>query len=367
MMKPGKENQYRLIIIVIVLLLCIMGFIVFLGYKMEKPLKVGVILSGETDDMGWNGMHYQGVLDACDKLELKLLVKENIPEGTEDCAQAIRELVAEGAEMIILTSYAYPSEVREVIEQYPNIAFYGISSEYYADNMTSYFGRMYQARYLTGIIAGMKTENNIIGYVAAMPNDEVNRGINAFTLGVQRVNTQASVVVEWTNTWEDAEKEQTATRKLIQDENADVITYHQNQPYVAKLADEMGIYSIGYHENTEGLSEKYLTAAIWDWKQLYYEILREFTQGKANSVKRHWFTIDTGVVKLGEFSTEVDNTIVETVEQAKEQMRMGKDVFSGVIYDNHGKQRCAEEEIISDENLLENMDWYVAGVKLNEE
>ena len=68
-------------------------------------------------------------------------------------------------------------------------------------NVGTYFGRMYQPRYLTGIVAGKMTKSNIIGYVAAHPIPEVIRGINAFTLGVRSVNPNAKVHVVWTQTW----------------------------------------------------------------------------------------------------------------------------------------------------------------------
>jgi phosphodiesterase/alkaline phosphatase D-like protein len=72
-----------------------------------------------------------------------------------------------------------------------------------ADNMGNYFGRMYQARYLSGMVAGGMTKSKTIGYVAAFPIPEVIRGINAFALGVQAVNPEAVVRVVWTKTWYD--------------------------------------------------------------------------------------------------------------------------------------------------------------------
>ena len=70
-----------------------------------------------------------------------------------------------------------------------------------APNASNVFGRMYQPRYLSGLVAGASTQSNIIGYVAAFPIPEVIRGINAFTLGVREVNPDAEVRVVWTNTW----------------------------------------------------------------------------------------------------------------------------------------------------------------------
>ncbi len=362
-----NKNSHRIwLVLAVIVLLIILILIAMVGYKEKEPLKIGVIMTGSVEDSGWNGMHYQGVRYACEKLETELLVEENVKEGTGKCAEAIEELVEQGASMIILTSYSYPIEVETVITKYPEISFYGISAEYFAENMTSYFGRMYQARYLAGIVAGMQSQTGHIGYVAAMPNSEVNRGINAFTLGVRSVNPQAQVHVHWTGEWDDEALEEAATQAIIRDTKADVITYHQNQHNVARVADESGVYSIGYNQTTQGLSEKYLTAAVWDWNALYYEIIREFMQGKSNSVKSHWFGMDTGVVKLSEYSSAVTEETIQAVEAAKEKMIAGNDVFSQVIYDNQGKMRCGEGEAIRDEILLEKMDWFVDGVVIYE-
>ncbi|MBQ6814525.1 MAG: BMP family ABC transporter substrate-binding protein [Lachnospiraceae bacterium] len=361
-MKNKKRTQALLLGLVAVIVIIIIVIIALLGQENEDAPKVGLVITGSIDDDGWNGVHYQGVLYACDKIGTELLVKENVSEEGAECQKAIEELVEEGASMIILSSYGYPTIAKETIDRYPDVAFYGISAEYYADNMTSYFGRMYQARYLAGVLAGLKTENDNIGYVAAMANNEVNRGINAFTMGVKSVNPEASVNVIWTGSWDDKEKEVSATNTLIKEKNVDVITYHQNQPNVAITADAAGVYTIGYNEQAEGLSEKYLTAAVWDWKKLYYQIVREFVQGEANNVKRHWFGIDTEVVKLSEYSSYVTEEEKQAVAQAMENVFAGMDIFSGKIYDNNGELRCDDGESISDDILLEKMDWYVDGV-----
>lgn len=366
MMKKSKNSQQWLLVLAGCILVLIFVFIFGITAKKEEHVKIGVILTGKASDEGWNGMHYQGVNSACEKLGVEFVVKEDVEEGTGKCAQAIDELVKEDVGMIILTSYAYPTEVQDTIQKYPEVAFYGISAEYYADNMTSYFGRMYQARYLAGIVAGMKTQSNAIGYVAAMPNSEVNRGINAFALGVRSVNPSAVVNVIWTNEWEAPEKEKEAVHTLIEEMDADVVTYHQNQHYVAQEADAAGVFSIGYNAVAEGLSEKYLTAAIWDWNELYFQIIREHLQGKSNSVNRHWFGIDTGVVTLADCSQAVGEDVLQQIQKAEKELSEGNRVFSGMIYDNTGTLRCDEGESISDEILLKKMNWFVDGVVIHE-
>ena len=339
------------------------------GKSKVETEKIGFILSGSVDEHGWNGMHYEGFKASCEKLGVEMLVKENINEFTGECENAIHELVAEGASMIVLSSYGYSEEAYDVVQQYPEIAFYGNSSEYHSKNMTSYFCRMYQARYMAGIIAGMKTQTNKIGYVAAMENNEVNRGINAFTLGVKSVKPAASVHVIWTNSWDNEERETKAAKTLIEKVGVDVITYHQNQDYVIQEAERQDIYSIGYHVASKGMSSKYLTSVVCKWELLYEEVIKQYLQGNANSIENYWIGIDSkyDVVGLSEYSEEVTPDIVEKVEEAMNTMHAGKDIFSGIIYDNLGNLQCENGEIIRDEILLEQFDWFVAGVEIYEE
>lgn len=363
-----KLRLKAIILVIAVFIGLIAAFAVLTGFLSESDeRKIGFVMTGSVDEQGWNGMNYDGIKAVCDDFGIELLIKENIPEGENLCSGAIAELAADGAEMIILSSYGYPEEVRDIIGNYPEIAFYGNSAEYYEDNMTSYFGRMYQARYLSGIIAGMQTESDIIGYVAAMPNSEVNRGINAFTLGVRRVNPEAAVVVVWTDTWNDEGKEMEAAYSLIENAGADLLAYHQNQPYVIDAAEELGVYSIGYNEAFDGYSEKHLTAAVWNWELLYKDIVKDFMQGKANLVQHHWCGIETGAVGLSEYSSLVSEEARSEVEKAKAEILSGNDVFSGEIYDNNGVLRCGIDEVISDSFLMSEFDWYVEGVSFYEE
>lgn len=365
-MKNSSKRTQIFFALGFVVLLCIVLSIVFFNRKNEKTVKIGFVLSGSINENGWNGEHYRAISKACDECGAELLVKENVKEFTGQCAMAIQELVEEGSEMIFLNSYGYSEEVSELVADYPNVTFYANSSEYHAPNMTSYFARMYQARYLAGIIAGMTTESDKIGYVAAMSNNEVNRGINAFTLGVKSVNENAGVVVAWTESWDDEQAERQATRNLIEQVGADVVTYHQNQNYVIQEADAKGVASIGYHKQFEGFSEQYLTSTVYNLKPVYSELIKEFMKGKGNSRVNYWIGIEKGAVGLSAYSEKVTSEMRMAVDNAINRMLGGDDVFSGVIYDTEGNLRCNESEIISDEILLEQFDWFVEGVEFYE-
>lgn len=366
----GKTKKYRALLMIAGIAVILLIFFLLIGYEgetKERSEKIGFILSGGATEEGWNGMHYRGMKDACDLVGVDLLVSEYISEYSGQCEMAVRELEDAGCNMIVLSSYGYSEEVHDLVMEYPEVVFYGNSSEYHEKNLTSYFVKMYQARYLAGIVAGMMTENNQIGYVAAMSNNEVNRGISAFTLGVRSVNPEAVVNVVFTGTWDDETKEKAAAKKLVENAGVDLLTYHQNQTYVVEVAEEAGIYSIGYHESTRQFSDRYLTAVKCDWQQVYSSLVQEFLKGKANSVENFWIGMDTGAVGLSEFSSMVSGEIKKKVNTAMKDILNGKEIFSGVIYDTEGKLQCDENELISDERLLEQFDWLVEGVKLYEE
>lgn len=361
-MKLNKKKRIALLIVFTILLAILIAILLFMGKTFSQKKKIGFIMTGSIGEEGWNGMHYEGVSAACDDLKLELLVKENVKEFQGECGPAIEDLVKHGCKMIILSSYGYSKEVKDIIEKYPDVSFYNNSFEYHADNITSYFSRMYQARYLAGIVAGLQTETNRIGYVAAMPNCEVNRGIDAFTLGVRRVNPDAVVTVAWSNSWDDEEAERKQADNLIENTGVDVITYHQNQAYVADEAEKAGIYSIGYHQRPEKCSDKYLTTVMCDWKLTYAAIVRQYLRGNSADIKIYWVGIDENAVKLDAFSDVVSEAAKAEVTKATNEILAGQDVFSGLIYDNQGSLRCKENQVIRDEILLEELDWYVEGV-----
>lgn len=356
------------------LLLCSVLFLIVLFFLIlktgntdtKKTAKIGFIMSGYADDIGWNGNHYEGIKAACKNLGAELFVKEGVLEFQGACELAIEELAEEGVEMIILSSYGYPQEVHEFVKNYPEIVFYGNASEYQDKNLTYYFTRMYQARYLSGIIAGMMTETDKIGYVAAMPNNEVNRGISAFALGVKRVNPNAEVVVKWTGEWDNRKSETTSANALIKEVGVDVLAYHQNQTYVAEAAEQAGVYCIGYHIPLENASSRYLTAVEGNWDVLYEELIAEFLKGKGNLQANYWLGLEADCVGLSQYSEEIPEEIIAEVEKAKNEILSGKDVFSGIIYDNQGNKRCNTDEAISDDTLLEKFDWYAEGVRIYE-
>lgn len=337
----------------------------------EEPReKIGFIITGDITVPGWNGSHYDGIKKACENLDVELLVKGNVRENTGQCVDAIHELIREGAGMIFLASYGYPMEVLNIVAAYPNVDFATISAEVHVRNLSSYFVRMYQARYLSGALAGMKTRSNIIGYVAAMSNTEVNRGINAFTMGVRRVNPSAKVVVMWTGAWQDEATEMFHAERLIKEIGADVLTYHQNEDATGIVAERLGVDFIGFNAILSGYSPHYLTSAICRWDLYYTDVIQRYLKGELNAVKTHWLGVEnsanSGIVTLSTYSTAVTPQMAAQISVLEQELINNRLIFSGEIYDNQGNIRCREGEAISDVKLLADMNWLVEGVEVLE-
>jgi len=332
----------------------------------EVKTKVGVIMIGNIDDKSYNQSHYEGLEKTAEKLNLEVIYKESVPvDGT--CKQVIDELIASGSEIIICNSYNYGKWIQKAAEENPDIYFFHASGVEYSKNLATYFGRIYQMRYLSGIVAGLQTETNEIGYVAAFPISEVNRGINAFTLGAKSVNPDVIVHVEWCNSWTDDEAAGEATEKLIDQYNIDVLAMHSDSIRPLEIAEEKGVWSIGYNiDNSENFPKTFLTAPVWQWENYYESYILKCLQGKFTG-KHYWEGISTGVVGLAPLTSNVNSKAELEVSKAMDGMIIGSfDVFYGPVVDIEGTVRVREGENMSDDSMLNEFDWYVEGVVVHE-
>ena len=360
-----------LIICIALLIVALFSVLLFGNNKESKPaqerVKVGFVMTGGTGETGYNQMHYVGIKKATDKLRVDLLVRENALEFSGDCPKAVENFSKQGVKAVFLGSYNYYKELQPLIDNYPQIQFYTISFDSNRPNVSSYFVRYYQARYLAGLVAGKQSPSGRIGYVAAMPNHEVKRGINAFALGVRAANPNAKVFVRWTGKWDDAAKEKDNVRRLVQRQKIDLVTYHQNQPNVVQEAEDLGIQSIGYHAPMQGASPKHLTAVVCSWEKTYEYLLQMLLTKQDNKRKEYWVGYPEGAVALTEFSPLVKEETKKLVQEKAKQLANYDYIFTGNIYDNTGKERCSGKMSISDQQLVENMNWLVKGVEVCED
>ncbi len=329
---------------------------------MEK-LKVAFIYIGQPGDLGWTYEHDRGRLMLEEALgdQIETITIPDVPEGP-DAEKTIRDVVEAGADVVFTTSFGYMDPTATVAADYPDVVFEHCSGYVTSDNMATYFGRIYQPRYLSGLVAGSYLEDGFIGYVAAFPIPEVVRGINAFTLGVREVNPAATVRVVWTNTWYDPVIEREAAVALL-DEGAELIAQHQDTTEPQKAAAEAGKNSIGYDSDmAQFVGDTVLTSPIWNWGT-YYTSTVQAVLDDSWETHSYWGGLEDEVVKLADFSPLVSDDVKALVEEKKTEIVDGTtDVFCGPINDQNGELQIAEGECMADGDML-GMAWFVEGVE----
>ena len=323
----------------------------------KDEIKVGVIhLSDPAEGSGYTYTHDQGIIGMQQNLGLRddQIVRKISVDDTDAAAveTAITECVEEGCNIIFATSWGYMDTCEALAEEFPDVIFsHGTGYKSNGTNFNNYFGRIYQARYLSGIIAGMKTETNKIGYVAAMgqENGEVTSGCNAFAMGVASVNPDAEVYVSVTNSWFDPEGEKQAAERLIA-EGCDVIGQHCDTPNPQTAAEEHGVWGVGYNSDmTKDAPGATLTSVMWDWSVYYTKAVQNVIDGTwvaGEKVDNYFGYMADGLVTLGEFNSDlVTDEMIAKVEEVKAQIVSGEwDVFDGKteIMDNEGNAHTLE-------------------------
>ncbi|MGE4421393.1 MAG: BMP family ABC transporter substrate-binding protein [Pseudodesulfovibrio sp.] len=326
-----------------------------------KVVKAGFIYVSPVGDAGYSYAHDLGrqAVEALPYATTKFA--ESVPEGA-DSERVLRNMAREGMDIIFATSFGYMDPVMKVAKEFPNTKFMHCSGFKKAANVSNYFGRIYQARYLTGLIAGSMTKSNKLGYVAAFPIPEVIRGINAFTIGARQVNPDVKVHVVWTKTWYDPALEKDAAKSLL-DAGCDVITQHQDSPAAQEAAQEAGAYCIGYNSDMASFAPKAnLTSAIWNWGPMYVKTIQEVRDGTWKGDQSMWWSMQDGVVDIAPMGSMVPDDVKSMVNAKKAELMAGKDtIFAGPVKNQAGEVAIAEGTTPDDGALL-GMDWFVEGV-----
>lgn len=312
----------------------------------SKFIVGAVYINSQNDTAGYTYAHHNGITKAMEQLQIpkeNLKIVDNVAEDTQQVSSAIDTLASQGCNIIFGISFGYIDAFAEAADkpEYANIIFsHATGYKSNETNFNNYFGRIYQARYLAGIAAGLKSlelNNNSIGYVAAWGTEyaETCSGINAFALGAQSVNPQAIVHVNKISTWGDEAKEKAAAEALINTYNCCVIAQHCDSAQPQLAAANAGVFGCGYNSDMTAQAPKaHLTAPVWNW-DVYYKLAMETAmQDPANFMSK--VGIYYGGLKEGfvDISPLTDNCTAETadiIKTVKDMMINGEwDVFSNV-------------------------------------
>ena len=360
-----KRQRHFILGLALLILLCIgVSVVQFHTEPRQSRPKIGMIMRGSKDQDGWNKVQYEGLRDAAKELGMDVIVKENVSRSLGDYKKIIDSLAAQGVQRVVVTMHRYPPELRELFRQYPKMEFILQTTEFSEDNMLSCSTRLFEVQYLAGLIAGYQTETGVVGYVAPFPCVEVNRGLNAFTIGVKRANPAAHIKVAWSSDWDTPERERAAVDALAM-ESVDVLSYQQDGRTVADAAERRDIDYIDAHE-VHPEHTNCLTAVQSDCRTVYHNLMsRHVRKGRmANANNYLWQGFLEHIVSVAPLSERVTPRAREDITRSVRDRAKGERlIYGGEIYDNNGVKRCDAKEILSNEYLRVYMNWLVKGVE----
>lgn len=334
-----------------------------------EDIKVGVLyITDPSEGSGYSYTHDLGILGMQSNLGLSdgQIVRKIVDDGdTEGTRTAIEECISDGCNIIFTTSWGYMDVTEEMAEKYPDVYFsHGTGYKSNGKNFNNYFGRIYQARYLSGIVAGMNTTSNKIGYVAAQDtsNAEVTGGIDAFAIGVASVNPEAEIYVSVTNSWYDPEAEEAASRKLL-DLGCDVMAQHCDSPYPLTLAQEYGVYGIGYNSDmSKEVPQTCLCSVVWNWSAYYTAAVDSVIEGTWNG-ENYYGGMNEGLVEITELASFCKEGTQEKVSEAAAAIMSGSsNVFDGELRTNTGDVIGSAGSTLDDATITGAIDWYYENV-----
>ena len=351
------------------LLLAILSvlFLVTGAFAGEKDkIKAGFVYVGPVGDHGWTYRHDIGRQDVekhfGDRVETVYV--ENVPEGA-DAERVMTQMAMQGVDIIFATSFGYMEPVLNVAKKFPNVKFEHATGYKTAPNAANYGLKLYQARHIQGLIAGMMTKTNKICYVASYPIPEVIREINTYYLGAKKMNPDVELKITWVFTWYNPGKEADAAKAMI-DQGCDMVAQHTDSPAPLIAAQDAGVYGFGQASDQVKFAPKaQLTATIDNWSPYYIAKVGALLDGTWET-GTYFGDIsecdETGcAVGMAPF-TNLPQDVVDYVTEVRSQIAAGTyHAFTGPITDNEGKLQLADG-VIADRAHIDSMMYYVEGI-----
>ena len=330
---------------------------------MAEPMKVGFIYPSPVGDVGWAKQLDLGreAVEAEFGDKVETTVVENVPEGP-DAGRVMNQMVTDGADFVVLGSFGYMNDGLRLARRSPETDFLHASGYKQADNFGTFTARNYEGFYLGGLAAGMVTESDKIGIVAAFAVPEVVAEVNAITLAVHEVNPDAEINIVWLNSWFDPPKAQEAARALVS-RGADVLfSLHQDTPSVVNVAQAEGVYVVNTSSDmSEYGPDAVLASVVNDWSDYF---VRSVRASMDDSFEGSDFRggLREGAVGVTAWSDDLTDEQLAQLKQAEAELASGeRHVFAGPLRDQNGESRVPEGETLPDPAIF-GMNWLVQGV-----
>jgi basic membrane protein A len=332
------------------------------GFTLEGPPKIAILYFGPRNDGGWTQAFDESRLKIEKELGQKIQFVEGVPEDASAIKPAAEKFIQRGANIIIGTAFGYSDTFKELAAKYPKVAFLNGSGTTNGANLQGFYGRSYESHYLCGMAAGAASKTGKLGFVAANPFGVVNWTVNAFALGAQKMNPNATVNVIYTGAWNDPIKERAAAMALI-DQGAEVIGQHVDTPTPQVVAQERGKLGTGHHRDLSQFAPKAtICSSVWVWdKYLGAELKRVIAGNWKPAPYGAFISMKDGGTDVACCGPAVPKDKADMIKAERAAMMKGKQIYAGPLADREGKERVAAGAVLSDADLWK-MDWYVKGV-----
>ena len=302
----------------------------------EATVKIGFIFlhdSQSTYDLNF----MKAAEEACKKLNVEYVFKDNIPEGQE-CYNTALDLIDEGCNVIFADSFGHEDYMIQAAKENPEVQFcHATGTKAHTEKLANYhnaFASIYEGRYLAGIAAGMKlnamiadgkftAEEAKIGYVGAYTYAEVISGYTAFFLGARSVCPTATMEVTFTGSWYDMPLETEGAQKLI-DNGCKLISQHADSLGAPSTCETAGVPNVSYNGSTiEAGPNTFIVSSRINWAPYFEYIIDCVRNGKA--IDTDWSgTLATGSVELSDINTAVAaEGTAEAIADAKAKLEAG--------------------------------------------
>lgn len=273
----------------------------------------------------------------------------------ENIETVLDEVIEKGAELIFeIGPQMMPSSLKVAVE-HPEVKILNCSLNTPHKYIRTYYSRMYEGKFLSGMVAGALAENDKIGYIADYPIYGMIANINAFALGASLTNPRAKVFLEWS-------KKKDYDRERFLRENEICIVSDQDMITPRAAGRQFGLYRC---ENGETLN---LVMPVWNWGIFYEKMIRSIWAGAYQSedddkgrALNYWWGMSAGVIDVI-LSKNVPLGVRRLVNHFKSDVRQGYFLpFEGEIFAQDGTVKNAKDQMMDPNSIME-MDYLVDNV-----
>jgi len=378
----------------IILLVLIFIFIIVIIYQqillknLSNKIKVGFVYIGDIGDFGWTYAHEAGRIQLKNTLKnIETIYREDV--SPENFTDVVKDLIEkEKCKVIVSTSYSFDSYVINIADLYPDIYFLSCSGATIKKNLIPYFIDLHQIYYLNGLIAGGLSKTGKVGYIGGYKIPELIRHINAFTIGLKEVNSEAKVFAYWLNSWYIPEKTSNIAQKMI-DQGIDIIAYTEDSSSVPttcqKYYEKTGkkVYTFSHYSPMDRFGPDVIVSGqIVNWGMIYINIFSKILSGKIEPKLHYWFANSNAAILGKNYSLMISDEaiailknkkvkinskilnlydyIIERYNQMKDPL-VSFDPFTGPLYSNKNELKILNKERAGLNDLL-TMDWFVSSI-----